>query len=63
MFGKYDVDRDGLISLDEAHNVLHKELGFTYHKSKDMVTIFDSNKDGMVSYIEFAEFYLAVEEK
>lgn len=63
MFGKYDVDCDGLISLDEAHQVLHKELGFTYHRSQQMLNRFDTNKDGMVSYVEFSEFYLAVEEK
>ena len=63
MFGKYDQDKDGLISVEEAHEVLRRELGFTHDKSQAMVKKFDLNSDGMVSYIEFAEFYLAVEER
>ena len=62
-FGRYDTDKDGMISGDEAHNVLHKELGFTEIRSKAMVERFDRNKDGLVSYMEFAEFFIAVEEK
>lgn len=62
-FGRYDKDQDGLISMDEAHDVLHQELGFTEDRSRAMVKKFDLNNDGMVSYIEFAEFYLAVEER
>ena len=62
-FGRYDADKDGLISVEEAHQVLHKELGFTQERSRAMVKKFDLNQDGMVSYIEFAEFYLAVEER
>ncbi len=49
--------------MEEAHGVLHKELGFTESKSKAMVEKFDQNRDGLVSYMEFAEFYIAVEEK
>ena len=63
MFGKYDLDLDGLISPEEAHRVLSKELGFTEERSRAMVSRFDTNKDGKVSYVEFAEFYIAVEDR
>ncbi|ELT90122.1 hypothetical protein CAPTEDRAFT_218741 [Capitella teleta] len=62
-FGKYDEDQDGFISVDEAHKVLSKEFGFSEERSRTMVRKFDLNGDGMVSYIEFTEFYLAVEER
>lgn len=62
-FGKYDLDMDGLISVEEAHRILHREMGFTEERSRAMVDRFDANKDGLVSYIEFAEFYIAVEER
>lgn len=62
-FGKYDKDKDGLISIEDAHAVLHEELGFSEERSKAMVKAFDTNHDGRVSYMDFAEFYIAVEEK
>ena len=62
-FAKYDRNKDGMISIDEAHDVLHKELGFNKNKSLAAIERFDLNKDGQVSYIEFAEFYIAVEER
>jgi len=62
-FGRYDQDRDGMVSVEEAHEVLQKELGFSQARSQSMIQRFDSNNDGMVSYMEFAEFYIAVEEK
>ena len=62
-FAKYDTNKDGMISIDEAHEVLHKELGFNKDKSLAAIDRFDINKDGQVSYIEFAEFYIAVEER
>ena len=62
-FGKYDQDMDGMISPEEAHTILHKEFGFDKERSMAMVKRFDKNKDGLVSYIEFAEFYMAVEER
>jgi len=62
-FGRYDQDQDGMVSIEEAHEVLHKELGFSPERSRAMVGRFDVNKDGLVSYMEFAEFYIAVEEK
>ncbi len=52
-----------MISLDDAHAVLHEELRFSPERSRAMVKAFDSNQDGQVSYMEFAEFYIAVEEK
>ena len=62
-FGKYDKDKDGLISIEDAHAVLHEELGFSEERSKAIVKAFDTNHDGRVSYMDFAEFYIAVEEK
>ncbi|KAK2168878.1 hypothetical protein LSH36_13g01000 [Paralvinella palmiformis] len=62
-FGKFDQDMDSMISPEEAHTILHKEFGFDKERSMAMVNRFDKNKDGLVSYIEFAEFYMAVEER
>jgi len=63
MFGKFDKDQDGFISKDEAYEVLNKDLGYSKKRSDAMVERFDINKDDTVSYMEFAEFYIAVEEK
>jgi Ca2+-binding EF-hand superfamily protein len=62
-FGKYDQDLDGMISVEEAHTILYEELGFDKERSRAMVNRFDVNKDGVVSYVEFAEFYMAVEDR
>ena len=62
-FGKFDSDMDGMISVSEAHEVLHRELGFSIERSKAMVERFDANKDGLVSYIEFGDFFIAFEER
>ena len=62
-FAKYDQNHDGMISVEEAHQVLHQELGFNEEKSKAMINRYDLNQDGRVSYLEFAEFYVAVEDR
>jgi Ca2+-binding EF-hand superfamily protein len=49
--------------VEEAHKVLREELGLDEKKSRALVTRFDLNKDGGVSYVEFTEFYLAIEDK
>ena len=62
-FQEYDADCNGLISQEEAFAVLSVELGFTMDKVHALITRFDVNEDGQLSYDEFVEFYLRVRQK
>jgi len=62
-FVKYDRDGDGLVSLEEAHGVLQRQLGFSVDQSVDLVRRYDSNGDGQLNYEEFARFYAKVKAK
>lgn len=63
LFMQYDKDRNGYISYDEAHDVLHDKLGFNAAQSKKLVTLCDKNNDGQLSYEEFISFYTRVQDK
>ena len=57
---EYDKDQDGLVTVDEAHEILSKELAFTPQQSVQLVSKYDKNGDGQLSYEEFVKFYLNV---
>lgn len=61
-FGKFDTDKDGMISEAEAHEILHRDLGFTEEMTKALVKRFDCDRDGYLSYVEFGDFYMVFEE-
>lgn len=61
-FGKFDTDKDGMISVAEAHEVLHHDLGFTEDMSRALVKRFDRDHDGLLSYMEFGDFYVVFEQ-
>ena len=60
---EYDRDGDGLVSVEEAHNVLQRQLGFSVHQSVDLVRRYDCNGDGQLNYEEFVRFYAKVKAK
>jgi len=62
-FGKFDTDKDGMISVAEAHEVLHHDLGFTEEMSRALVKRFDLDQDGLLSYMEFGDFYVVFEQR
>ena len=62
-FMEYDKDGDGVVTIEEAHDVLRKELAFTVQQSIDLVKRYDQNGDGMLSYEEFVRFYKKVRSK
>lgn len=62
-FQKYDKDRNGYVSLEEATEVLNTKLGFPPDKTKKMLEKCDRNGDNRLSYDEFVEFYFRVEQK
>lgn len=62
-FQEFDVDGNGLISRQEAQQVLRQELGFTPAKTEVLMEQFDMNADGQLSYEEFVAFYVKVKEK
>ena len=63
MFMNYDRDGDGLVTVEEAHDVLRKELAFTVQQSIEIVRKYDKNGDGQLSYEEFISFYKEVNSK
>ena len=63
MFMNYDKDGDGVVTIEEAHEVLRKELAFTVKQSIDIVKKYDKNGDGQLSYEEFVSFYKEIRSK
>ena len=47
----------------EAHHILHEELGFDEDKTKKLIKVYDRNGDGHLSYEEFIWFYWKIQEK
>ena len=58
MFRKFDKDANNSISFDEAKVIL---AGFEFSDTEiqDMITIHDTNKDGLLQYDEFVNFWNA----
>ena len=56
-FQDYDKDGNGVVSLEEAHDILRKELAFTPAQTAELVKKYDKNGDGQLSYEEFIRFY------
>lgn len=51
------------MTLEEAHSILQKELGFGEKQSIDLVRRYDLNGDGQLDYEEFVRFYAKVKTK
>ncbi|KAI0209291.1 hypothetical protein LSAT2_006013 [Lamellibrachia satsuma] len=60
-FRRYDFRRNGCITIDEALPVLSKELGFDRSKTEAFIEIYDKNKDGEITLLEFVDFEKKVE--
>ena len=62
-FMEYDQDGNGVVTMQEAHDILQKELSFSPQQSIELVRRYDKNGDGQLSYEEFAKFYDKVKSK
>jgi len=60
---EFDTDADGYVSLEEAHEILNRELAFSPEQSRQLVGRYDKNGDGHLSYEEFVKFYSKVRTK
>lgn len=60
-FHEFDEDGNGVVSADEAHEILRRELAFTPEQSAQLVSKYDKNGDGELSYEEFVRFYSKVQ--
>jgi len=62
-FAEFDRDGSGTVTVDEAHEILQRELSFTPKQSIDLVRRYDLNGDGQLDYEEFVHFYAKVKNK
>ena len=62
-FIEYDRDGDGVVSVEEAHHVLQRQLGFSVDQSVTLVRRYDRDGDGRLDYEEFVCFYAKVKTK
>lgn len=62
MFKTFDKDGNNTISYDEARSVL-KDFDFSDEEIRSIMTIHDSNKDGVLQYDEFVHFWGECSEK
>ena len=60
---EFDRDGNGYITPDEAATVLARDLCFPEEKTKSLLSLFDVNKDGKLSYDEFVGFYMKFKAK
>ena len=51
------------VCFQEAHQVLHDELGFDQEKTRKLIQVYDRNGDRQLSYEEFIWFYWKIQEK
>lgn len=63
MFAEFDKDGNGKVSMQEAHEVLKKELGFSSMQSINLVSRYDINGDDQLNYEEFVLFYAKIKPK
>jgi Ca2+-binding EF-hand superfamily protein len=57
MFNKFDVNHDGVVSLEEAKTAM-KGLKFSEAEIEALVDTYDVNRDGMLQYDEFVKFWM-----
>ncbi len=62
-FQEYDIDSNGQVTIEEAHEILRRELAFRPEQSIELVKRYDRNGDGQLSYDEFTKFYYKVKSK
>ena len=62
-FQRFDKDKQGSVSLEQACDILQGYLGFSETKAKQTVDVHDKNKDGRIDYEEFLEFFSMMEEE
>ena len=62
-FAEFDTDGSGEVTASEAHQILEKELAFTPQQSAELVSRYDKNGDGQLSFEEFVRFYSKVQAK
>ena len=60
---EYDKDNNGQVTVEEAHDVLRRELAFDLRDTIEMVRRYDKNGDEQLSYEEFVEFYKKIRTK
>jgi hypothetical protein len=62
-FTEFDRDGNGYVTMDEAHEILQRQLGFSPVQSINLVRKYDKNGDGQLNYDEFVLFYAKVKAK
>ena len=53
LFAKYDVNRNGSLSLEELNVLLQRDLGYTAQEAREVFLSADQNGDGDVGEMEF----------
>lgn len=62
-FRIYDKDRNGYVTMQEAHAVLQTVLGLEEPQTRRLIETYDRNGDGRLSYDEFIWFYSKIRQK
>ena len=62
-FLEFDKDHNGHVTVEEAHDILRRELAFSPEQSVHLVEKYDKNGDGQLSYEEFVSFYKKIRSK
>ncbi len=57
VFNKFDVNHDGVVSMDEA-KVAMQGMNFSEAEIEMLVNTYDVNNDGKLQYDEFVKFWM-----
>lgn len=59
-FDRLDKDRNGVLSPEEVVSIIQDRMGFDVATARQLVDMFDQNKDGSLDKTEFMQLWTSM---